>query len=117
MTIVGVLGALLGGGNDREKVEAQLQARNEQERRRVEAEMQARQELNQKCLYLADNIADELKTAADNGISEALAKYEEPFKKTLAERQTDNEKLSDDIVKLREIFNEYDLICAELGAK
>ncbi|MBQ7630709.1 MAG: 50S ribosome-binding GTPase [Selenomonadaceae bacterium] len=117
LTIVGVLGALLGGGNDREKVEAQLQARNEQERRRVEAEMQARQELNQKCLYLADNIADELKTAADNGISEALAKYEEPFKKTLAERQTDNEKLSDDIVKLREIFNEYDLICVELGAK
>ena len=117
LTIVGVLGALFGGGNDKEKLEAQIQARNEQERRRVEAEMQARQELNQKCLYLADNVAEELKSAADVGISETLAKYEEPFKNSLKERQNENEQLSGDIVKLREIFNEYDLICIELGGK
>ena len=117
LTIVSVLGALFGGGNDKEKLEAQIQARNEQERRRVEAEMQARQELNQKCLYLADNIAEELKSAADTGIAETLAKYEEPFKNSLKERQNENEQLSGDIVKLREIVNEYDLICVELGGK
>ena len=117
LTIVSVLGALFGGGNDKEKLEAQIQARNEQERRRVEAEMQARQELNQKCLYLADNIAEELKSAADTGIAETLAKYEEPFKNSLKERQNENEQISGDIVKLREIFNEYDLICVELGGK
>ena len=117
LTIVSVLGALFGGGNDKEKLEAQIQARNEQERRRVEAEMQARQELNQKCLYLADNIAEELKSAADTGIAETLAKYEEPFKNSLKERQNENEQLSGDIVKLRELFNEYDLICVELGGK
>ena len=117
LTIVSVLGALFGGGNDKEKLEAQIQARNEQERRRVEAEMQARQELNQKCLYLADNIAEELKSAADTGIAETLAKYEEPFKNSLKERQNENEQLSSDIVQLRELFNEYDLICVELGGK
>ena len=117
LTIVGVLGALFGGGNDKEKIYNQIQARNEQERRRVEAEMQARQELNQKCLYLADNVAEELKSAADIGISETLAKYEEPFKNSQKERQNENEQLSGDIVKLRELFNEYDLICVELGGK
>lgn len=117
LTIVGVLGALFGGGNDKAKLEAQIQARNEQERRRVEAEMQARQELNQKCLYLADNVAEELKSAADTGIAETLAKYEEPFKNSLKERQNENEQISGDIVKLRDIVNEYDLICVELGGK
>lgn len=118
LTIVGVLGALFGGNNnEREKLEAQIQARNEQERRRVEAEMQARQELNQKCRYLAENVAEELKNAADNGIAETLAKYEEPFKNSLQARQNENEQLGNDIVKLREIFNEYDLLCVELGGK
>lgn len=120
LTIIGVLGTLgniFGNDNEREKLEAKLQAQNEQERRRVEAEMQARQELNQKCHYLADNVAEELKTSADNAVAETLAKYEEPFKQTLSERQNDNEKISGDILKLREIFNEYDKLCVELGGK
>lgn len=117
ITIVSVLGALFGGNGDREKIEAQLQQRNEQERRRVEAEMQARQELNQKCHYLADNIADELKTAADNGIVETLKKYEEPFKSELQKRQSEGEQLGNDIVTLRDINNEYDRLNVELGAR
>lgn len=116
LTIVGVLGALFGG-NDNERHAAQLRQQNAQERRRVEAEMQARQELNQKCRYLAENVADELKNAADNGIAETLAKYEEPFKNSLQARQNENEQLGNDIVKLRELFNEYDLLCVELGGK
>ena len=60
ITIVGIIGALgkfLGNNDDHAKLEAKLAAQNEAERRRVEAEMQARQELNQKCRYLADNLA------------------------------------------------------------
>ena len=120
LTIVGVLGALksiLGGNNDRAQLEARLQQQNEQERRRIEAEKQARQELNQKCHYLADNIASDLKSAIDDSIMEILAKYEEPFKTELANRKTEDENLSNDIVKIREIFNEYDLLCVELGAR
>ena len=120
LTVVGILGTLanvFGGGNDRAKVEAQLQAQNEQERRRVEAEKQARQELNQKCLYMAENIAEELKTAADDGISETLAKYEEPFKNNLQNAKNENEQRGNDILQLRELFDEYDRLCVELGGK
>ena len=120
ITVVGVvsaLGKIFGGNDDRKNLEAKLQAQNEAERRRVEAEMQARQELNQKCRYLANNISDELKTAADQGISEILSKYEEPFKTELKNCKDENEQLGEDILKLRELINEYDLLNIELGAR
>ena len=123
LTIVGVVSALskIFGNSDEEKrqaqIEAQIQQQNEQERRRVEAEMQARQEIGQKCRYLADNIADELKTAANDSVTEILAKYEEPFKTEIANRKAEGEAVSGDILKLREICNEYDLLRVELGAR
>ena len=123
ITIVSVVGALskfFGNSDEEEKqarLEAQIQQQNEQERRRVEAEMQARQEIGQKCRYMADNLADELKTAADASVTEILAKYEEPFKKEIANRKAEGEQVSGDILKLREIHNEYDLLRVELGAR
>ena len=117
VSVVSLLGNLLGGGNDREKVEAKLQAQNEAERQRVEAEMQARQELNQKCRYFANNIADDLKAATDNSIKDILAKYEEPFKNEIENMKTESNELNADILKLREVYNEYDLLAVELGAR
>lgn len=119
LTIVGVIGTLktIFGGNDSENINAQIREQNRQERRRVEAEMQARQELTQKCRYLAENFSDELKTATAESISETLEKYETPFKMALNARANENEQLANDILKLRQILNEYDLLCAELGSK
>ena len=117
VSVVSALGNLLGNNDEQEKLEAQIREQNRQERRRVEAEMQARQEIGQKCRYLADNIADELKTAADASVTEILAKYEEPFKKEIANRKAEGEQVSGDILKLREIHNEYDLLRVELGAR
>ena len=117
ITVVSILGALFGGNDDRRKLDAQLAAQNEAERRRVEAEMQARQELNQKCRYMADKLADELKTATDSGVAEALAKYEEPFKAEIESRRAKDEQVTADVVALRELCNEYDLIRVELGAR
>ncbi|MBO4400539.1 MAG: 50S ribosome-binding GTPase [Selenomonadaceae bacterium] len=117
VSIVGALGKFLGNNDDHAKLEAQIQEQNRAERRRVEAEMQARQEIGQKCRYLADNIADELKTAADASVTEILAKYEEPFKTEIASRKAEGEQISADILKLREIHNEYDLLRVELGAR
>lgn len=117
ITVVSILGALFGGNNDRKKLDAQLAAQNEAERRRVEAEMQARQELNQKCRYMADKLADELKTATDSGVTEVLAKYEEPFKAEIESRRAKDEQITADVVALRELCNEYDLIRVELGAR
>ena len=120
ITIVGIIGALgkfLGNNDDHAKLEAQLSAQNEAERRRVEAEMQARQELNQKCRYLADNLADELKTASDNAVKEILAGYEEPFKTEIEVRKAESAQAANDVLKLRELYNEYDLLRVELGAR
>ncbi len=117
VSVVSALGKIFGGNDDRANFEAKLQAKNEAERRRVEAEMQARQELNQKCRYLADNISDELKISTDKGIAEILAQYEEPFKTELQKRKNKGEQLSNDILQLREIVNEYDLLRVELGAR
>ena len=107
----------LGDNSGREKEESRLAAQNEAERRRVEAEMQARQELNQKCRYLADNLADELKTAADNSVKEILAKYEKPFKAEIEARKVEGKQFANDILSLRELHNEYDLLRVELGAR
>ena len=117
VSVVSALGNLLGNNDEQEKLEAQIREQNRQERRRVEAEMQARQEIGQKCRYMADNLADELKTAADASVTEILAKYEEPFKKEIANRKAEGEQVSGDILKLREIHNEYDLLRVELGAR
>ena len=102
------------GNDDQKKLEAQIAAQNEQERKRVEAEKQARQELNQKCFYLADKLATELKNSVDNSIKEVLDKYEEPFKMEIANRKAEGQKVADDVNKLREVYNEYDLLRAEL---
>lgn len=117
ITVVSVLGALFGGNDDRKKLDAQLAARNEAEQRRVEAEMQARQEINQKCRYLADDLSDELKTSADKIVTEVLAKYEEPFKTEIETHKAQGKEVAADIVALRELHNEYDLLRVELGAR
>lgn len=120
ITIAGVIGALgkfLGSNSDKEQLDAKLAAQNEAERRRVEAEMQARQELNQKCRYLADNLDDELKTTTDNIVKEILAKYEKPFKEEIEVRKAESAQAANDILKLRELHNEYDLLRVELGAR
>ena len=116
ISVIDMLGKVLGN-DDHEKLQRQIAAQNEAERRRVESEKQARQELNQKCRYLADNLADELKTVADKSIAEILAQYEAPFKSEIEKRKNENEELGSDILTLREIVNEYDLLRVELGAK
>ncbi|MBQ9486865.1 MAG: 50S ribosome-binding GTPase [Selenomonadaceae bacterium] len=120
LTIIGLWGTLkdfLGNNEERKRIEAQLQQQNEAERQKIEAAKQARQEIMQKCRYLTANLADELKQAADNAVTETLSAYEEPFKAELKKRKSEGEQIGNDIVQLREIYNEYDLLRVELGAR
>lgn len=107
----------LGDNSEHEKEEARLAAQNEAERRRVEAQMQARQELNQKCRYFADNLSDEFKVAADNVVKKILADYEAPFKNEIAKYKAEGEQITNDVLALRDIYDEYDLLRVELGAR
>ena len=115
VSAISALGSLLGGNDDKKKLDAQLEARNEQERRRVEAEMQARQELNQKCYYLADNLASEMKELTNKSIIDTLAVYEEPFIAELTKCKENGRQIMDDVAKLRTLYDEYDVLRAELG--
>ena len=117
ISTIDLFGKILGGNDDRAKLDAQLAAQNAAERRRVEAEMQARQELNQKCHYLADKLAEELKTATNAAVAEILTKYEEPFRTGIESRTAKDEQIARDVIALRELYNEYDLLRVELGAR
>ena len=118
VSAISMLGKLFGGGDDREQMEAQNAARNEEARRRMEAEMQARQELNQKCRYMADKLADELKSTTSRSVDEVLDRYEEPFKEEIARRKDSGSHAADDAIELRAIKDEYDrLLRNEFGAR
>lgn len=111
------LKALLG---DNSADEARMRAINEanaREQRRVEIEKQARHDLAQNCRYMADNFADALKESSNRLIADVLDKYEAPFKEEIAKRKISGDRLADDIVKLRALKDEYDLLRVELGAR
>lgn len=105
----------LGGNDDNKRLEEEARQRNEAARQRLEMEKQARQEINQKCLYWVDNLADELKSAANQAIKETLNTYEEPFRKELENRREQGAERMNDVAALRSLCNEYHQLLVELG--
>lgn len=105
----------LGGNDDNKRLEEEARQRNEAARQRLEMEKQARQEINQKCLYWVDNLADELKSAANQAIKETLNTYEEPFRKELENRREQGAECMNDVAALRSLCNEYHQLLVELG--
>ena len=101
--------------SDNKRKEEEARQRNEAEKRRLELEKQARQEINQKCLYWVDNLADELKSAANQAIKETLSTYEAPFRKELEKRREQGAERMNDVAALRSLCNEYHQLLVELG--
>lgn len=105
----------LGDNDDNKRLEEEARQRNEAARQRLEMEKQARQEINQKCLYWVDNLADELKSAANQAIKETLNAYEEPFRKELENRREQGAERMNDVAALRSLCNDYHQLLVELG--
>lgn len=101
--------------SDNKRKEEEARQRNEAEKRRLELEKQARQEINQKCLYWVDNLADELKSAANQAIKETLSTYEAPFRKELEKCREQGAERMNDVAALRSLCNEYHQLLVELG--
>ncbi len=116
-SVLGTLKDLLGSNKEYEQTMARIEAQNAAERQRVAAAVQARQELNQKCLYLADKLATELKADAHKAVNESLSIYETPFRTELAERRKQGAQIIADVDKLRALKDEYDLLRIELGGR
>ena len=118
ITVVSVLGTLkdiLGNNKEYEAMQRQIEQRNEAERKRIEAAKQARQELDQKCLYMANNVARSLKENVGKVMREILTEYEEPFKAAIEARKKNGDALMDDAEKVRALKDEYSAIRVELG--
>lgn len=109
-----LLYSLFGSSTDPNQ---QVEARNEQARRQAEAENQARQELQQKCLYLSENIADELSHAMGEALHEIIDNIEEPITKQLSNTRDQQYTYMKDLAALEDIYNELDIIRLELSAQ
>lgn len=118
ITVVSALSTikdLLGNNKEYELLQRQIAQKNEAERARIAAAMQKRQELNQKCSYMASNVARSLKESVGKTIKESLAEYEAPFKAEIEARKTKGDVLMADAEQIRNLKNEYSAIRIEIG--
>ena len=115
ISAISTLAGLLGNNKKYEEIQRQLEQRNLVERQRIEAAMQARQELNQKCIYIANNIARSLKENAIEAMKETLEKCEKPFREELENRKNKGAALMDDVERVRALKGEYSSVRIELG--
>ncbi len=114
VSAISTLFSLFGGSNEKQ-LRQQIQQQNAAEQARLRAAMQARQELDQKCLYMADKLANELKNCTIKAIDESLSLYENPFREEIEKLKERGSTIMGDIDRLRALKGEYDLIRVELG--
>lgn len=116
ITIGQILFTLLGGSDEEyRRKQAEAEARNEYERKKAEAEAQARQDLQQKCIYMADDIANEMSYVVNDIIRDVVGGIENKIKDTMKINNNDLKKKIMDIEKLNSLYNEYNIIQNELG--
>ena len=113
--IIAIASILFGGGGDEERqMRAEAQARSDYERRKVEAEMQARQDLQQKCLYMADDIADDLSHAMNDVLQDVIKEFEKVFTVEAENTRSRVSHNAESLASIRSIYNDYDVLRNEL---
>lgn len=105
------------GGGNKDQIEAEVQAKNEQARREYEAEQQARQDLKQKCLHAASELEDSLKAEIGKLIVDMMKSCAEPFKAKIATMEAEGKNFVEDLSALNQIRDEYHALLTELGEK
>lgn len=100
--------------SNEEEERKRAEAENEYERRKAEAELQIRQELEQKCIYMADDLADELKDAVNKIIIDAFKIIEEMFTSKINETSDNINNKMITLNELRNISAEYNILCMKL---
>ena len=116
--IIEALKKLLGDDEEeRRRKHAEAEAKNEYERRKAEAEQQAWQDLQQKCLYLTDDIAEELSYAVNDIIRNTIGNLESELKEQINSKNENVNNKMDAIKKLQLLVDEYDKIRIELKGR
>ncbi len=116
LTVVSVLSSLLGGNSaeDQRRI-AMAKAETEARRQQAEAETQLRQELQQKCQYMADDLADQLIQAVHESLRIALADIEAPFKELAEQGKSNVYANANTLSQVRGIYDEYEAIRKAMG--
>ncbi len=77
--------------------------------------MQARQELEQKCLYMAEDIADELSYALNDLINEIICEFEKAFTDKLQVSRGNATQRIETITQLKALADGYNMLYLKLG--
>lgn len=115
LTIIAVVKSFFGDNGDMERAQAEAAARNEYEKKKAAAEIQARQELQQKCVYLCDDVADELSHAMNDVLNEIIGNMECNFIEQIEVNETKQSDRRKAVSELRKISDEYNSIRMEIS--
>lgn len=100
--------------NDRELMERAARE-NAINQKRAEMETLAREELQQKCLFIADDVAEQLTKAVRTAIDEAFGKMEEGFLGALSLGEEKSVKRTRACAELNLLVGEFDALRDELA--
>lgn len=114
VTFVPIIYKLLKGSDDSEGMRADADAQNRQMKMQAEAEAVAREELNQKCMYMAADLADTFKISIDTSLQTILAEIIKPFKEEGKKRQSANAAFRADVLAIGEIMDAYAVLRSNL---
>ena len=87
---------------------------NERRRRIAEAEVKAKQELQQKCVFMADDFADELSLSVNDIIIKTCNDLQDKLNEQSAKLTGEKNNVEKDIIQLRIISSEYHGLLLEL---
>ena len=118
VTGISIIKSLMTAGSSKEAKQRRAdEQQNELRRRQAEAEAHAKHELHQKCVYMADDLADTLMGEINQLISETFAKIFAPLKDNIEELQNRNDSVLWACNELGVIYNELDSVDERLSQK
>ena len=118
VTGISIIKSLMTAGSSKEAQQRRAdEQQNELRRRQAEAEAHAKHELHQKCVYMADDLADNLMGEINQLISETFAKIFAPLKDNIEELQHRNDSVLWACNELGVIYNELDSVDERLSQK
>lgn len=114
ITAVTILLPFLGNNNEAKRQEEYARQQNEQYRLQEERRKQAREELAQKCMYMAEDLADTFKVDVDASLLKISDQIARPFKEQQKNLQVVGQQYQVDIAVLREIADQYHVLRSRL---
>ncbi|MCI7194114.1 GTPase [Acidaminococcus fermentans] len=92
----------------------QIERENEREEQRVAMIQQAREELSQRCRYVAESFADEVKIQIESYLLDVFKSIEMPIKEASGRLNVKDRESQEDMAAMHEIMNDYQKLEGQL---